>query len=101
MTVRIEHADMLEAIPRLVAEGVVCDAVVTDPPYTTKPLTPATVTMRQCGLSASGSKPALRCLIFSFRLLINFKGTQDDRRLAADCDRPEGRDGSIGIFPKW
>lgn len=33
MTVRLEHADMLEAIPRLVAEGVVCDAVVTDPPY--------------------------------------------------------------------
>lgn len=33
MTVRVEHADMLEAIPRLVATGVVCDAVVTDPPY--------------------------------------------------------------------
>jgi site-specific DNA-methyltransferase (adenine-specific) len=33
MTVRIEHSNMLEAIPRLVAEGVVCDAVVTDPPY--------------------------------------------------------------------
>ncbi len=33
MTIRVEHADMLKAIPRLVAEGVVCDAVVTDPPY--------------------------------------------------------------------
>jgi site-specific DNA-methyltransferase (adenine-specific) len=31
--IRIEHADMLEAIPRLVAEGVVCDACATDPPY--------------------------------------------------------------------
>jgi site-specific DNA-methyltransferase (adenine-specific) len=27
------HGDCLEVIPRLVAEGVVCDAVVTDPPY--------------------------------------------------------------------
>jgi DNA modification methylase len=33
MTIRVEHADMLQAIPRLVAEGVGCDAVVTDPPY--------------------------------------------------------------------
>lgn len=33
MSVRVEHADMLSAIPRLVAEGVVCDACVTDPPY--------------------------------------------------------------------
>jgi site-specific DNA-methyltransferase (adenine-specific) len=33
MTVRIEHDDCLLAIPRLVAEGVVCDAVVTDAPY--------------------------------------------------------------------
>jgi site-specific DNA-methyltransferase (adenine-specific) len=33
MTIRIEHADMLEAIPRLVVEGVACDAIVTDPPY--------------------------------------------------------------------
>ena len=33
MSVRVEHADMLQAIPRLIAEGVVCDAVVTDPPY--------------------------------------------------------------------
>lgn len=33
MSVRVEHDDMLQAIPRLVAEGVVCDAVVTDPPY--------------------------------------------------------------------
>jgi site-specific DNA-methyltransferase (adenine-specific) len=33
MTVRVEHADMLEAIPRLVAEGVQVDAVVTDAPY--------------------------------------------------------------------
>lgn len=31
--VRVEHADMLEAIPRLVAEGVMVDAVVCDPPY--------------------------------------------------------------------
>jgi site-specific DNA-methyltransferase (adenine-specific) len=33
MTVRVEHADMLEAIPRLVGEGVQVDAIVTDPPY--------------------------------------------------------------------
>lgn len=33
MTTRVEHADMMEAIPRLIAEGIVCDAVVTDPPY--------------------------------------------------------------------
>jgi DNA modification methylase len=33
VSVRVEHADMLEAIPRLVADGVVCDACVTDPPY--------------------------------------------------------------------
>ena len=33
MTVRIEHDNCLQAIPRLVAEAVVCDAVVTDPPY--------------------------------------------------------------------
>jgi hypothetical protein len=33
MTIRLEHDDMLQAIPRMVAEGVVCDAVVTDPPY--------------------------------------------------------------------
>ena len=38
MTVCIEHADMMEAIPRLVAEGVVCDAVVTDPPYNLSPM---------------------------------------------------------------
>jgi site-specific DNA-methyltransferase (adenine-specific) len=31
--IRVEHADMLEVIPRLVAEGVVVDAVCTDPPY--------------------------------------------------------------------
>ena len=30
---RIEHADMLEAIPRLVAEGVQVDAICCDPPY--------------------------------------------------------------------
>lgn len=33
MSVRIEHGDCREVIPRLVAEGVVVDAVVTDPPY--------------------------------------------------------------------
>jgi site-specific DNA-methyltransferase (adenine-specific) len=33
MSVRLEHDDMLQAIPRLVAEGIVVDAVVTDPPY--------------------------------------------------------------------
>jgi site-specific DNA-methyltransferase (adenine-specific) len=33
VTVRVEHGDCLEVIPRLVAEGVVVDAVVTDPPY--------------------------------------------------------------------
>src|SRR5271166_4397341 len=33
MTVRLEPGDCLEVIPRLVAEGVVVDAVVTDPPY--------------------------------------------------------------------
>lgn len=31
--VRIEHGDMLQVIPRLVAEGVVCDSCVCDPPY--------------------------------------------------------------------
>lgn len=31
--IRVEHADMLTVIPALVAEGVVVDAVVTDPPY--------------------------------------------------------------------
>jgi site-specific DNA-methyltransferase (adenine-specific) len=31
--IRVEHGDMLEAIPRLVAEGIVVDAIVTDPPY--------------------------------------------------------------------
>src|SRR5271166_1026138 len=33
MTVRLEPGDCLDIIPRLVAEGVVVDAVVTDPPY--------------------------------------------------------------------
>ncbi len=33
MTVRVIHGDMLEAIPALVEEGVIVDAVVTDPPY--------------------------------------------------------------------
>jgi site-specific DNA-methyltransferase (adenine-specific) len=30
---RVEHGDCLEVIPRLVAEGVTVDAIVTDPPY--------------------------------------------------------------------
>jgi len=38
MTVRIEHDNCLRAIPRLVAEGVVCDAVVTDAPYHLAPM---------------------------------------------------------------
>ena len=38
MTIRVEHADMLAAIPRLVVEGVVVDAVVTDPPYHLSPM---------------------------------------------------------------
>jgi site-specific DNA-methyltransferase (adenine-specific) len=54
MTIRIEHADMLEAIPRLVAEGVVVDAVVTDPPYH---LTATTRTSRR---SKNRSDPAAR-----------------------------------------
>ncbi len=33
MGVAVHHGDMLAEIPLLVAEGVVCDAVVTDPPY--------------------------------------------------------------------
>src|SRR4051812_1173243 len=33
MSIAIHHGDCLEIIPRLVADGVVCDAVVTDPPY--------------------------------------------------------------------
>src|SRR5712671_1554919 len=33
MTTRVIHGDMLEVIPQLVADGVVVDAVVTDPPY--------------------------------------------------------------------
>lgn len=33
MSVRVEAGDCLDVIPRLVAEGVACDAVVTDPPY--------------------------------------------------------------------
>lgn len=31
--IRVEAGDMLDVIPRLVAEGVVCDACVCDPPY--------------------------------------------------------------------
>lgn len=31
--VHVEHGDCLKVIPRLVAEGILCDAVVTDPPY--------------------------------------------------------------------
>ena len=33
MSARVEHGDCRELIPQLVAEGVVVDAVVTDPPY--------------------------------------------------------------------
>ena len=33
MTVRIIHADMLEALPQLLADGVRFDSVVCDPPY--------------------------------------------------------------------
>lgn len=33
MTVRAIHGDCLDVIPRLTAEGVVCDACVCDPPY--------------------------------------------------------------------
>jgi len=33
MTIRVEHGDMRKVIPRLVAEGIVADAIVTDPPY--------------------------------------------------------------------
>jgi site-specific DNA-methyltransferase (adenine-specific) len=33
VSVRLEHDDMLQAIPRLVAEGVLVDACVTDAPY--------------------------------------------------------------------
>src|SRR5258708_39710142 len=33
MSVKLHHGDMLEVIPRLVAEGVIVDAIVTDPPY--------------------------------------------------------------------
>jgi site-specific DNA-methyltransferase (adenine-specific) len=33
ISTRIEHGDCLEVIPRLIAEGVQVDAVVTDPPY--------------------------------------------------------------------
>jgi predicted methyltransferase len=33
MSVRVVPGDCLEMIPQLVAEGVVVDAVVTDPPY--------------------------------------------------------------------
>jgi site-specific DNA-methyltransferase (adenine-specific) len=32
-SITAHHGDCLEVIPRLVAEGIVCDAVVTDPPY--------------------------------------------------------------------
>lgn len=38
MSARIEHGDMLQVIPRLVAEGIVCDACVTDPPYHLTPM---------------------------------------------------------------
>lgn len=38
MSVRAEHGDCLEVIPRLGAEGVICDAVVTDPPYHLTPM---------------------------------------------------------------
>jgi site-specific DNA-methyltransferase (adenine-specific) len=31
--IRVEHGDCLEVIPRLVAEGILADAIVTDPPY--------------------------------------------------------------------
>jgi site-specific DNA-methyltransferase (adenine-specific) len=33
VTVRVEHGDCLEVLPQLAAEGVVVDAIVTDPPY--------------------------------------------------------------------
>lgn len=33
MAIRIEHGDCREVIPRLVAEGVLVDAIITDPPY--------------------------------------------------------------------
>ena len=33
MTVRVEHGDMLEVLPRLLADGVQVDSVVCDPPY--------------------------------------------------------------------
>ena len=31
--IRVEHGDCREVIPRLVAEGVLVDAIITDPPY--------------------------------------------------------------------
>lgn len=33
MSARIEHGDLLRVIPRLVAEGMLVDSIVTDPPY--------------------------------------------------------------------
>jgi site-specific DNA-methyltransferase (adenine-specific) len=33
VTVRAIHGDCLDVIPQLVAEGIMCDACVTDPPY--------------------------------------------------------------------
>lgn len=33
MSIRVEHGDCLEVMPRLIAEGVRVDSVVTDPPY--------------------------------------------------------------------
>jgi site-specific DNA-methyltransferase (adenine-specific) len=33
VSVRLEEGDCLEVIPRLVAEGIICDACVCDPPY--------------------------------------------------------------------
>jgi site-specific DNA-methyltransferase (adenine-specific) len=33
IVIRVEHGDCLEVTPRLVAEGITVDAIVTDPPY--------------------------------------------------------------------
>lgn len=49
-TVQVEHGDCLDVMPRLVADGVTVDAVVTDPPYHLK------ATQKRFG--AEGSAPA-------------------------------------------
>jgi site-specific DNA-methyltransferase (adenine-specific) len=109
--IRVEHGDCLEVIPRLVAEGVTVDAIVTDPPYGLEFMgkewdAPWKYGMRPYGMTDTKGRAAGPSFVSSRNPVCQLchkhkRGAKGCRCPAPEFDETTKRLGDLRTFQSW